>query len=48
MKMVKNIVLVKWLYITNCLEPREKQLFNNALGDFLRELLKCKIEGVGK
>lgn len=37
---------VTYQYISNCLEPREKQLFSNALGDFIRELLKCKIEKV--
>ena len=34
---------VTYQYISNCLESREKDLFSNALGDFLRELLKCKI-----
>ncbi len=35
---------VTYQYISNCLETREKQLFSKALGNFLRELLKCKIE----
>ncbi|BAY80756.1 hypothetical protein NIES267_02210 [Calothrix parasitica NIES-267] len=35
---------VTYQYISNCLEPREKQLFSKALGDFLQELLKCKFE----
>ncbi|WP_414621485.1 phosphotransferase family protein [Calothrix sp. CCY 0018] len=35
---------VTYQYISNCLEPREKHLFSNALSDFLREILKCKIE----
>jgi len=39
---------VTYQYISNCLETREKVLFSNALGDFLRELLKCKIEGFEK
>lgn len=32
---------VTYQYISNCLEPREKYLFSNALGNFIRELLKC-------
>ncbi|AFY58350.1 putative aminoglycoside phosphotransferase [Rivularia sp. PCC 7116] len=32
---------VTYQYISNCLEAREKHLFSNALGNFLRELLKC-------
>jgi hypothetical protein len=35
---------VTYQYISNCLETREKQLFSKALGEFLQELLKCKIE----
>ena len=34
---------VTYQYISNCLEDREKHLFSNALGNFIRELLKCKI-----
>lgn len=39
---------VTYQYISNCLEPREKQLFSKPLGYFLRELLKCKIERIKK
>ncbi|MDY6902682.1 MAG: aminoglycoside phosphotransferase family protein [Cyanobacteriota bacterium] len=35
---------VTYQYISNCLEARDKQLFSNALGNFIRELLKCKVE----
>ncbi|MBV6622942.1 MAG: phosphotransferase [Rivularia sp. (in: Bacteria)] len=34
---------VTYQHISNCLEDREKQLFSKALGNFLRELLKCKL-----
>ena len=39
---------VTYQYISNCLELREKQVFSMANGNFLRELLKCKVEGVEK
>lgn len=39
---------VTYQYISDCLETREKHLFSKALGDFLRELLKCKIGEIEK
>ena len=39
---------VTYQYISNCLEPRDKEMFSMALGDFLREILKCEVGEVGK